>query len=264
MNRRHPLLLALTLTLLIPAAPGPTLAEAGAPADSASALTAGLDETEQVPLADVTGSDEPRPLAVVVDTQFSSHYLFQGLESSYGNAVAQPTVTLGFGRATVGFWGNYDMETSELNEIDLTAQVTQSIGPLAASVGYVHLRFPHRAESRPTHELVANLAFTAPLNPVLNVHQDVAEGDGTYATLGVSQPLPAGITVGGNLFYQSHYFDLTGIPAVELNVKMLRNVGAMRIVPAVSHFFETSNGDFGGDGPTPESWLLTLGVGRNF
>jgi hypothetical protein len=107
----------------------------------------------------------------------------------------------------------------------------------------------------------------------LSVHYDFDAGMGSYSTLGVSHGFErkAGtLTLGANLFYQDHYYGLTGFPSTEWNVHFERALhgtapfGGTTITPSISRFVTWKNGDFRDENEVASNWLFSLSLSRDF
>lgn len=201
--------------------------------------------------------DESSKVSASYDVLFGSGYLFQGLNYSDGNAVAQPNLSVGMGGFTFGAWGNFQPEQDVLNEIDLSLKYSQSFKNVSMSPGYTVLRYPNR-DWDPSQEFFVDLAVTAPMNPTLSIHYDFDAGKGSYTTFGLSREVKAPITLATNLFYQSQYYEMTGVPAVEFKASAALSVGVFGFTPSLSRFVTWENGDFAGAAAVPDSWLLSV------
>lgn len=218
-------------------------------------------ETEEIQ------SDGTPSISLTWDATFASKYLFQGIDYSDGKPVIQPELALGVQGISVVLWMNYDVDTNISNEYDLYLQYGRQVGRLAVSPGYAHYRYPNRAGWDPSNELLVDLSYDVPLNPSVSFHYDYDAGDGSYTTLGLSHAFPARVaafTLATNLFYQSSYYELTGIPSWELTASTEYSLPLARVGLAVSRFQTWENGDFAGKAAVPASWLLFFNVAQDF
>lgn len=227
------------------------------PASGGMAPPGHLDETQT-----------PAPkVSVAWGVTVASRYLFQGIDYSEGKVVTQPEVVLSALGFTGVFWANNDMHRSHVNELDFLIQRDWEAGKLSLSTGFAHYRYPNREGWDPTHEVYAEMSLAAPLNPGLKIHYDFNAGQGTYYTLGVGHELstPAGnLALGANLFYQDHYYDVTGIPAFMVSAGIARGIGPFEVTPSISRSVTWENGDFRGDAVTPANWLFSIKLGQSF
>lgn len=212
-------------------------------------------------------SDGTSSISLAWDATFASKYLFQGIDYSGGKPVIQPELALGVQGFSVTLWMNYDVDTNVSNEYDLYFQYGWEIGRLAVSPGYAHYRYPNREGWDPSNEVLVDLSYDARLNPSVSFHYDYDAGAGSYTTLGLSHEFPAPVatfSLATNLFYQSSYYELTGIPAWELTASTEYSLPLARVGLAVSRFQTWENGDFAGDAAVPASWLLFFNVAQDF
>src|SRR5437773_5759919 len=101
-----------------------------------------------------------------------------------------------------------------------------------------------------------------PLSPAYNVHYDSDKGNGAYMQLGLTQSVAPRVTLATNLFYQLHYYEMTGIPSIELKATTNLSLGRLTIAPAVSYFATYDNGDFRGPSRLPRTWLYAVNVAQ--
>lgn len=203
------------------------------------------------------------PLAVDLSVTLASKYLFQGIDYSDGYRVAQPEATLRYGNVSATAWFNVDLHRHRTDEIDLVFQYEHTFGRLSLAPGYAYYRYPHRGWD-PSHEVLLDLALDTVLAPTLSAHYDFDEGDGSYFTLGFSRSLAVGagtLNLATNVFYQQNYYQITGIPSVEMNVGYALALGRVTLTPSVSYFATWENGDFQGDNAVPSTWLIAIAVG---
>jgi hypothetical protein len=236
-----------SMALAQPAPSGST--EPQAPAPSA------VPEPSQGPASPVSASG---------DLTVASRYLFQGFDYSDGRAVLQPNASLAFRNITANVWGNYQLDLQEFNEFDFSLKIAQTFGKLSASAGYVNLQYPNRPTWEPSQEFTLDLGLEAALSPTISVHYDFDKGRGTYTTLGLSHPVGPSASLATNLFYQGHYYEVTGFPAAEIKGSWSHSLGAYTFTPALSYFATWSNGDFKDGAEVPSNWLFALNVARAF
>jgi hypothetical protein len=189
----------------------------------------------------------------------ASKYLWQGIDYSFGHRVAQPGATLGYGGFSATAWMNYDLQASQPNEFDFTLQREFDARVLTVAPGFTHYRYPHHDGWEPTSEVFLDLSSPLPLEPSLSVHYDYDAGKGIGQSVG---PWPLGLHIAANLFYERGYYDLTGIPAVELNVSRDFGFGGFTVSPSISRFTTWDNGDFRDAARVPANWLFSLTVSQ--
>jgi hypothetical protein len=115
----------------------------------------------------------------------------------------------------------------------------------------------------PTHEAFLDVALDAPLTPSLSMHWDVAAGSGRYWTLGLSRDVKFRDTTLGlstKLYAHEHYYDMSGIPALETSASLARSFGGLMLQPAISRLWCWQNGDFRDPLEVPPGWVVSLTV----
>jgi len=196
----------------------------------------------------------------------ASRYLFQGLDYSGGKAVLEPELDLSAGPLTAKAWANHDLDRGVSDEFDFSLEHGWTAGKVSGSAGYTHLHYPHRDGWVPSQEFYASVTRESALKATLSVHYDFDAGTGTYSTLGLSRSVerPFGtVSIGANFFHQARYYDLTGIPAVELNMNLSRSIGKLSLTPSVSRFVTWENGDFRGANSVAGAWVFSLAFAQD-
>jgi len=198
---------------------------------------------------------------------FASRYLFQGIDYSAAKPVMNPEADLTWGPIGAKLWVNHDLDQRVSNEYDFSILHEWALKKLSITTGYTYLWYPHREGWAPSQELYVEMSREAPLNPSLAVHYDFDAGMGSYSTFGLSHGFerPMGtFTLGANLFYQDHYYGLTGFPSSEWNAHFEKSFRGTTITPSVSRFVTWKNGDFRDVNAIPSNWLFSLTFGRDF
>lgn len=223
------------------------------------------DEHTAVNVPDPTQPEATRPAppgelpySISFDASLCSKYLFQGIDYSGGNPVAQPELVFGYKNFSATGWFNFQPDLSEWNEVDLTVKYSREVRKLTVGGGYNYLAYPHREGWSPSQELLLELSADVPLHPAFNVHYDFDSGDGAYAQLGVSQTVAPRLSLGTNLYYQSHYYAMTGVPSVEFKASSALSAGTFTLTPALSYFFTRDNGDFRDEALPVHTWLFAV------
>ena len=212
----------------------------------------------------------PSPLSFGWDITLASKYLFQGIDYSDGKPVVQPEGIITYKGFSAILWFSHDLDKKVSNEFDLYLQYSQEMENLSLNAGYAHFNYPHREEWDPSQEVYADVSYSTILNPSLSIHYDFDAGKGIYSTLGISHGVetPAGtLSLGSNLFYQSNYYDQTGIPSIEFNTSIEYSISSFTITPSISYFLTWENGDFtedGPEGPVPDTWLFSINLAQSF
>jgi hypothetical protein len=221
-----------------------------------------LAATDDAAPVDSTTAEAPPagPVQVDFDATVASKYLFQGFDYSDGKGVVQPNFVVSHGSVSAVVWSNFQSNLGDVNEVDLSLKYTRSFNKLNVSPGYTYLKYPNREGWSPSQEGFVDLGFEGPLSPTLSVHYDFDAGEGVYATLGLSHALSKSLSVATNLFYQSSYYGMTGIPTTEFKVSTSFPMGGFTMAPSLSRFASTENGDFTGAAQVPATWLIAIGV----
>jgi uncharacterized protein Gcw-chp len=207
------------------------------------------------------------PFAASGTVTFASRYLFQGIDYSNAKPVLNPQADLTAGPLKAKLWVNHDLDMRVSNEFDLSVFHEWTASKFSFATGYTYLWYPHREGWDPSQELYVEASREGVLNPTLSVHYDFDAGMGSYSAFGLSRSVgrPAwGAVLGANIFYQDHYYGLSGFPASEWNVHVEKSVKKTTITPSVSRFVTWSNGDFRDENAVKSAWLFSLQVARDF
>jgi hypothetical protein len=210
--------------------------------------------------AEETSPDSLAQTVVEWSATYASRYSFQGLDYSDGRPVLQPQISGPIPGITWSVWGNLDQTRGELNEVDIGLQREWSLGRSSGSFGYAYLRYPNR-DWEPTHEAFADFALTAPIEPALSIHWDVAAGTGTYWTFGLSRELrwqDGTLSLESKLYVQDHYYGLSGIPAVETAVSFSAPWAGVAIRPTLARLWTWPNGSFHDEQAVHAGWVASV------
>jgi hypothetical protein len=114
-----------------------------------------------------------------------SDYVWRGQRLSDGEGVVQPSVSITHDNFGVNLWANYDAETDEHNETDLTLTYGLSKDKLSLEVGYIYYALDGADD---TQEVYLSLAYETILSPSVTLYYDFDEGDGAFlvASIGYS------------------------------------------------------------------------------
>ena len=213
-------------------------------------------------------TEEPSsPLSASGSMSFASPYLFQGNDYSNGKPVLNPEVDLSAGPIGAKLWVNHDLDLRVSNEFDFSLLHEWKTKKFSFTTGYTYLWYPHRDGWDPSQEFYLEASRDGALNPSLSIHYDFDAGMGTYTTFGLSHGFerPIGtFTFGANLFYQGHYYGLSGFPSTEWNVHYEKSFHHNTLTPSVSRFVTWTNGDFRDGNAVKSAWLFAFQVGRDF
>lgn len=128
-----------------------------------------------------------------------SRYVWRGQVLST-SAVIQPTVGITYGGFSANLWGNLDPDVKEATgegedsdslawtETDLTLSYSHTFfEKLAVGAGYIYYGLEGIPDSQ---DVYLSVGYATILNPTLTLYYDFDEGDGGFATLAISQPIP--------------------------------------------------------------------------
>jgi hypothetical protein len=234
----------------------------------ASALAAAASDPPQPSAGSTETPETPSsPISVSGSMSFASRYLFQGIDYSAGKPVLNPEADLSAGPLGAKLWINHDLDLRVSNEFDFSLLHAWKAKKFSLATGYTYLWYPHREGWIPSQELYLEASRDGVLNPSLSVHYDFDSGTGSYSTFGLSHGFErkmGTITVGTNLFYQDHYYGLSGIPSSEWNVHFEKTLRGTTITPSVSRFVTWTNGDFRDANAVASAWLFSFAVARDF
>ena len=212
-------------------------------------------------------TQQASPFAASGSFTFASRYLFQGIDYSNAKPVFNPEADLTAGPLKAKLWINHDLDLGVSNEFDLSVLREWTAKKYSFTTGYTYLWYPHRDGWDPSQELYLEASREGILNPTLSLHYDFDAGMGSYSTFGLSRSIerPFGsVSLGANIFYQDHYYGLSGIPASEWNVHVEKSVKKTTITPSISRFVTWSNGDFRDENAVKSNWLFSLQVAQDF
>ena len=108
-------------------------------------------------------ADSTSSLAITLETDANSRYLWRGLTLSQGS-VLQPSVSAAWSGFTLGAWGNVDRfhaDAPGLNEVDVTLSFEASRGPLTFRPSIYVYEYPN-SSSPATGEAEAQLSLDLP------------------------------------------------------------------------------------------------------
>jgi hypothetical protein len=208
-------------------------------------------------------ANEGGPFQLEWEATYASWYSFQGIDYSNRRPVFQPGLKGTMKSLSIGVWGNLDQSREELNEVDVTLEWGWEGHRASGGLGYVNLQYPHRADWQPSQEILGEVALDAPLKPSVSVHWDVDKGRGRYWAFGIEHEVPkpsAVILLAAKLYAQDHYYEMTGISAVETRVGVRRLWGGMVWEPSLARLWSWKNGDYQGTNAAPAGWLFSVSV----
>lgn len=217
----------------------------------------------------VSGTTEQpsSPFSASGSMSFATRYLFQGIDYSNGKPVLNPEADLSAGPISAKLWVNHDLDLGVSNEFDFSVLHEWKARKFSFTTGYTYLWYPHRDGWDPSQEFYLEASRDGVLNPSLSVHYDFDAGMGTYSTFGLSHGFErhfGTISLGANLFYQDHYYELSGFPASEWNAHLEKTFHHTTVTPSLSRFVTWRNGDFRDANAVKSAWLFSFSVARDF
>ncbi len=144
---------------------------------------------------------------------YYSKYLWRGADLSAGDAVLQGGMDLSFKGFTLSYWSNFNLDTTELDETDITVDYTTDLSELISlSVGHILYAVEAASDSS---EVYVGVGFKTLLDPSLTVYYDYDEFAGDlFVTASVGHSLDLGqglaLNLGGLVSYADNdaYSDL--------------------------------------------------------
>jgi hypothetical protein len=126
-------------------------------------------------------------------TSIMSNYVWRGQKLS-DDWVIQPSMDITIGDFGVNFWANYDGDTKEATETDLTLNYSFSFDKVSLGVGYIYYMLDGAND---TQELYASVGYDCIVSPSLTFYYDYDEGTGGFLVLALdySKELKEGIAL---------------------------------------------------------------------
>jgi len=191
-----------------------------------------------------TASEAQSPVTATAEVNFLSQYFFAGIPFATGE-VSQASLSVATpGGFTFNGFAVYDYDRSEVTELDVWGDYYTQLAPtVGLFVGAALYNFDFVTTWESTPEVYGGLVLTAPLNPTLYVAHDFDLGDGTHATLMLSESAPLGasgatVNVAGNLDYnQDYYLDFSGLGYADLGASVSIPAGPVTLSPSLTLIF---------------------------
>ncbi len=179
------------------------------------------------------------PVTVSGELDFKTRYLFAGIPFA-ADEVTQAKITVASGSFTFNAFSVYDVDASEVTEGDIWGDYYRQLSPaVGLFVGAAIYSFKIAGEWDQTAEAYGGLVFTGPLTPTVYFAHDFDLGDGSHATLTLSQSVPLGMSgatldFAGSLDYNDHYYTIdSGFSFVDFAVSVGIPAGPLTISPTV-------------------------------
>ena len=172
-------------------------------------------------------------------TDFLSKYLLRGTTISE-TPVIQPTLSATYRTFSLVGLGNFDTQTGNFSEADLTLDFTKPLSEnVTLSIGYTLLTFPN-TQSEKTQEVYAVVTLDKPLKPTIRAYHDFDEGKGIYGELFCGHDFnlgKIGISIAGILGYNGHYFrEDSGLSHLELRLSAPIRLGSSIILTPMVNY----------------------------
>lgn len=176
------------------------------------------------------------------DATYSSRYVAKDGSILSERAVVQQHVNMGLERLALDLWGNYDLGSKELNELDITLDYTQPVSDkVNLSVGYTYFHYPTGFMNE-TQEIYAGIGYSGLFNASIFAFHDFVDGKGTLILPKLGKEFKynkIGIYPNLTLGYNSGYFqDDSRFSHLKLGVDLNIPIGSgWSLMPFLNHQF---------------------------
>ena len=119
---------------------------------------------------------------------YFSDYVWRGMKIGNKNAI-QPSVGVTYDAFGANLWANYDVDTREHNETDLTLTYARSFDKLSMEIGYIYYALDGAND---TQEFYVALGYDVLLSPSLTLYYDVDEGNGGFIVAAIGYSIDLG------------------------------------------------------------------------
>lgn len=126
-----------------------------------------------------------------------STYVWRGQNLGGNEGVVQPSIGISGENFSVNLWANYDDETHEHNETDLTVGYSRAMEGYSVDVGFIY--YALEGADNDTKEIYAGVSLDMPLSPSVTYYYDIDEGSGGFAVISVGHSLEVTKEVGLDL-----------------------------------------------------------------
>lgn len=131
-------------------------------------------------------ADTEKSASASVDVM--SSYMWRGFELHEDPAI-QPSVGITYGSFGINLWSDYNMETKEAVETDLTLNYTFTMDKLNFDIGYIYFGLDNATD---TQEVYVSIAYDTFLSPALALYYDFDEGKGTFIEASIGHDIAVG------------------------------------------------------------------------
>lgn len=173
-----------------------------------------------------------------------SNYVWRGQKLS-NTWVIQPSAGITRGGFGANLWANYDTDTEELTETDITFNYARSIDRLSIEGGFIYYGLDSATD---TGEIYLSAGYDILLEPALAVYYDFNEGDGGFvvASIGRSFEFDRGISLGlgasaGYNLENKVMGDFSGLYNGEVSVSLSIPAGSFNVEPVLAYSLPLSD-----------------------
>jgi len=170
-------------------------------------------------------------------------YMWRGFELHEDVAV-QPSIGITYGGFGANLWSDYNTDTKEAVETDLTLNYTHSIDKVGLDIGYIYYGLDGAAD---TQEIYLAVSYDTLLSPSLTLYYDFDEFNGTFIVASIGHDIPVNkdiaVSLGASASYNSDSVgDYSALHNGEISVSTSMPVkGAISISPMVAYSFTLSD-----------------------
>jgi len=131
-----------------------------------------------------------------------SSYMWRGFQL-HEDAAIQPSVGITYGSFGMNLWSDYNTETKEAAETDLTLNYTFAMDKLSFDVGYIYFGLDNATD---TQEIYLSIAYDTILSPAITIYHDFDEGEGSFIEASIGHSVPVGeysLDLGASVSYNA-------------------------------------------------------------
>ncbi|MCP3676379.1 MAG: hypothetical protein GY721_01970 [Deltaproteobacteria bacterium] len=170
-----------------------------------------------------------------------SSYVWRGQEI-HSDAAIQPTIGVGTSGYSVNLWADYNVDTGEVAETDLTLDFSNAIDKIGYSVGYIFYALDGAAD---TQEIYGTVSYDTILSPSVGLYWDYDETDSLFVNFAVGHDFAVDaytVSAGASLGY--YYYDNADDDwqNFELSLSTSILVGPFSVDPSVAYSLDLYDG----------------------
>ncbi len=144
---------------------------------------------------------------------YFSDYIWRGMKIGNENAI-QPSTGITYGVFGANLWANYDVDTKEYNETDLTLTYVRSFDKLGMEIGYIYYALDGAND---TQEFYVALSYDALLSPSLTLYYDTGEGNGGFIVAAIGHSVDVGKDLSLDLGASASYNAKNKVMGTDIN-----------------------------------------------